>query len=166
MALSNAGLEDWMIQSKQNCLSFLCGFSQTVCSTVLVKFLKWTPELSEGSIFFMDSCLIVDLCWGMEAGISYYAILVTSFLSLTFDNLYKLSLYSPLWVQSFWGLLGLINLDVHFPTFGKFSAIFPLNRFSIPFFFWDSHNAYIVILIFHKSCRLPSLIFFSFSFSG
>ena len=32
------------------------------------------PEL----LWFMDSCLIVDLCRGIEAGVFYFTILVTS----------------------------------------------------------------------------------------
>ena len=41
-------------------LRFLQSYSQIFCSTVLLKFLKWTPELPE-LFFFLDSCLIVDL---------------------------------------------------------------------------------------------------------
>ena len=52
---------------------FLCSYFQLLCSTVLLKFLKCTPAL----FLFMERCLIVDLCWRMEAEVSYSTILVT-----------------------------------------------------------------------------------------
>lgn len=50
-------------------LLFLCSYSQVFYCTILLK----------SDLFLsVDSCLIVDLCGGMEAGVSYLTILVIS----------------------------------------------------------------------------------------
>ena len=61
--LSNASLGDGFMQTnKAVFLPFSCGYSQVFCSIVLSG-LQSSPELC----LFIDSCLIADLCRGMEA---------------------------------------------------------------------------------------------------
>lgn len=72
MALSNSGVEDWMKRNEMKTffLSVLCSNSQLVCSTVFLKFLKDTPELSLSHlVFFVDGYLIVDLYRDTEIGV-------------------------------------------------------------------------------------------------
>ena len=69
-----SGLGDGVMRHSEAAFPFLLhGYSQVFCSTVLLKFLRWTPALPE-LFLFMD--LIVDLCVGIEAGVSYFIILV------------------------------------------------------------------------------------------
>ena len=79
-ALRDAGLGDGMMQAKGSCLLlFLCGYSRGFSPIVLLKFLKWTPELSQSCFYFWAA-----VCWfllGTEAGVSYSAIWVMSPLS-------------------------------------------------------------------------------------
>lgn len=72
-------LGKWDDTGKKRLFSLLVPYTQGFCSTVLLKFLKRTPELSQ--CLFTDNCLIVDLCGGMEVGISYSALLVTSWIN-------------------------------------------------------------------------------------
>lgn len=75
-------LEDGMMQAKWNCffpLLWMVILPFFFYPTVLPKFLKWTPKLSQCHLLFVDGYLIVDLCWWTEARISYF-ILVMSLL--------------------------------------------------------------------------------------
>ena len=84
--------------------------------------------------------------------------------SLTFDNLIIniMSLnISPIQVQTIWGPLDLMDLDVLFSSHVRevfshycFKYTFCLFLFLFLFSFWNSH----------KSCRLSSLFFILFSF--
>ena len=78
------------------CVVVFSGF--LVCFTVLQqllflsflqKFLNWTSELSQSC--FQSWISYLDLCWGMEASISYSAILVKSLPQLfnTFKKTFK-----------------------------------------------------------------------------
>ena len=68
-------LGGWMMGG----ITLLYTHSWGFCCTVLLKFPKWTPELSQSCFCSWDSCLIADLCQGIKSGVSYIAILVTSF---------------------------------------------------------------------------------------
>lgn len=76
LALRNASWENGMMIS----LSFLCGYPQVSCSIVLPKFLKWTPELSQGWVWLWIAILLLISVVGTEAGGSYVSILVMSLL--------------------------------------------------------------------------------------
>lgn len=62
----------WGDASKRN-LSFTRVVVLRVLLLILLNFLKWTPEL----FLFVESCLIVDLCWGTKARVPYSTIWVT-----------------------------------------------------------------------------------------
>lgn len=68
---------DGMLQAKMKLFSFLfVHLLFCLCFTVLLTFLRWTLDLSSELILLMNHCLIADLRWGTEAGVSYATILV------------------------------------------------------------------------------------------
>lgn len=79
LTLSNVSLRDGLMQAKWSCLTFSCDYSLAFCSTVLLKFLKWTPEFSLICLHLWIAVqFLVDFCGRTEAGVSYTAILVIS----------------------------------------------------------------------------------------
>ena len=48
----------------------------SILSHCLLKLFKWIPDLSE-LFLIMESCLVVDICEDMKAGVSDSSILVT-----------------------------------------------------------------------------------------
>ena len=78
MAVSNGGLGNGMMQQNEAVLSSLCVLSLKFFFYYVAE-VSWLdsrvrPEL----FFFIDNYLMVDLCWGLEAGVFCPAILVTS----------------------------------------------------------------------------------------
>lgn len=69
---------DWCRQNEAALLPFLCGFTLKF----FVQLCCWSfwiaHQRSLELLLFVDSCLIVDLCGRMKAGISYYTILIIS----------------------------------------------------------------------------------------
>ena len=55
---------------------------------LFVSLLHWTPELSQSYFLIKDGYLMIGLCWGTEAGVTYSTIWVLSLTHL-FDTLKK-----------------------------------------------------------------------------
>ena len=71
------------------------------------------------------------------------------FLCLSFDSLITMCLGMGLFEFILLGSFKLLDLDVHFFRFGKYSSIISSSKLSVPsslFSFWNFHNMYFVLL--------------------